>query len=208
MDRIETIARAVWAFHECPWDFDTPPDGMGQLQHAIAIDEAKAIEAVIGWQPIETAPQDGSAILAYGRHTTANGRYWKPGDHWWSILVWDVWREPKWVFSKDGADPWSAPTHWVRLNPPPSVGGAAQGCLPPHPWPKGMRLISVVGECDEDEGRVRETGPLAEGIVQTVRFYPDQGWTYDVEFPVSGVAIVLDEGDALSDPAHYRGAAS
>lgn len=75
------------------------------------------------------------------------------------------------------------------------------GHLPAHPWPVGLRIISVQGEWDED-GR---TGPDAMGVVRTARHYDDdQGWTYDVWFPASGVDIVLDEGDPLNDPNHYR----
>ena len=80
------------------------------------------------WQPIETAPKDGSAFLAYGVHDheghTAAGRItWDIGDHWWAIILWDTWRPnlgKRWVFSKDGFATWSAPTHWMPLPEPPA----------------------------------------------------------------------------------------
>lgn len=77
------------------------------------------IRASNSWQPIETAPQDGSAILGYGRHTASPPdaqRGVKIGDHWWSIMLWDVYRpKAQWVFAKDGAATWSKPTHWMPL---------------------------------------------------------------------------------------------
>lgn len=83
------------------------------------------------WQPIEAAPRDGNAFLAFGIHTRAPidaQRGVKAGDHWWAILLWDVWRDEaytafdiRWVFAKDGAPPWSMPTHWMPLPEPPAA---------------------------------------------------------------------------------------
>lgn len=39
----EVIAREIWAYNECPWDFDAPPEGMAQLQKQIAVDQAERI---------------------------------------------------------------------------------------------------------------------------------------------------------------------
>lgn len=39
----EVIAREIWAYNECPWDFDKPRDGMPRLQKELAIDQAKRI---------------------------------------------------------------------------------------------------------------------------------------------------------------------
>jgi hypothetical protein len=79
------------------------------------------------WQSIDTAPRDGTAFLAYGKHTgsppTAQ-RGVVEGDHWWAIALWDIWRvgeQPKrWVFAKDGYPTWSDPTHWMPLPEPPT----------------------------------------------------------------------------------------
>ena len=43
----EIIAREIWAYNECPWDFDKPPGGMAQLQKQMAIDQAERIRAVL-----------------------------------------------------------------------------------------------------------------------------------------------------------------
>jgi hypothetical protein len=71
------------------------------------------------WQPIETAPKDGSAILCFGIHDHSPEdaqRGVRAGDHWWAIMLWDVWRNPpKWVLAKDGSTTWSNPTHWMPL---------------------------------------------------------------------------------------------
>ena len=75
------------------------------------------------WQPIETAPKDGTKILVGrdGHQTTTgvwvedkgrtlvpdlNEPYWEKFDHSW----WDV------VFSEDE---WFSPTHWMPLPEPP-----------------------------------------------------------------------------------------
>ncbi len=89
---------------------------------------------IAGWQPIETAPKDGSAFLAYGVHTgspTDAAKGVVAGDHWWGIILWDIWREmrgteDRWCFSKDGKPTWSAPTHWMPLPDPPSVSPDSQ----------------------------------------------------------------------------------
>ncbi len=81
------------------------------------------------WKPIETAPMDGTAILGYGRYIGSPSDARKgviAGDHWWAIMVWSVWRKyslpqpGRWVFAKDGAKTWSAPTHWMPLPEPPA----------------------------------------------------------------------------------------
>ena len=95
-----------------------------QIIYKLADDKAH-VEAELDakWQPIKTAPKDGSAFLAYGRHTgspkdAAKGV--EAGDHWWAIVLYDVYREigmggSQFVFAKDGAKTWSPPTHWMPL---------------------------------------------------------------------------------------------
>lgn len=41
------IAREIWAYQECPWDFDNPPEGMAQLQKQMAIDQAERIRTAL-----------------------------------------------------------------------------------------------------------------------------------------------------------------
>lgn len=38
-----TIARAIWRYQECPWDFDKPDGAMAELQKKFAMDEANYI---------------------------------------------------------------------------------------------------------------------------------------------------------------------
>jgi hypothetical protein len=80
------------------------------------------------WRPIETAPKDGNAFLAYGQHDGPHpdaARGVQRGDHWWGIIQWDIWRDQppswtdKWVFAKDGKPTWSKPTRWMPLPPCP-----------------------------------------------------------------------------------------
>ena len=82
-----------------------------------ALSEAKAG----GWQPIETAPKDGTPILGwsieYGARETRSDTYTpgSPGfaqgltDRWW------YWEEPK----HNWASRWN-PTHWQPLPAPPA----------------------------------------------------------------------------------------
>jgi hypothetical protein len=60
------------------------------------------------WQPIETAPKDGTRILIFGARECYGGdyislAYW---DHWWR----GDYDEPVYV---------DEPTHWMPLPPPP-----------------------------------------------------------------------------------------
>ena len=44
---IELLAREIWRFNECPWDFDNPPEGMAQFQKQIAMDQAESLKTVV-----------------------------------------------------------------------------------------------------------------------------------------------------------------
>ncbi len=76
----------------------------------------------MNYRTLESAPRTGVGILAYRRHDRDDppgaARGVKAGDHWWAILLWNVWGEPGWVFAKDGAPAWNEPTHWTELEPP------------------------------------------------------------------------------------------
>lgn len=86
-------------------------------------------EAQRDWRTMDSAPRNGSAFLAYGCHITDNisatGKvHWRKGDHWWAIIVYDVWREvgmggSEFVFAKDGSRTWSDPLRWLPLPEPP-----------------------------------------------------------------------------------------
>lgn len=43
----EIIAREIWAYNECPWNFDAPPEGMAELQKKLAIDQAERIRIAL-----------------------------------------------------------------------------------------------------------------------------------------------------------------
>lgn len=64
------------------------------------------------WQPIETAPKDGTAILAYSADAAADGRPYPM-----LIVAWGMpW---EWtIFSEDGTTQTGTdyePTHWMPL---------------------------------------------------------------------------------------------
>jgi hypothetical protein len=62
--------------------------------------------AVEAWQPMETAPKDGTEILAY----------WGPkvdgGDNCIDTTIWHEW---KWTDPEDTDTEYAAPTHWMPL---------------------------------------------------------------------------------------------
>lgn len=79
------------------------------------------------WQPIETAPRDGTVILAYcpeyGMRQTEMGRYREgsPGYARWEMG--DGPRNYGWVWIEEkhnSAHTWK-PTHWMPLPPPPHI---------------------------------------------------------------------------------------
>lgn len=43
----ELLAREIWRYNECPWDFDSPPEGMAQLQKQLAMDQAIGLVGVV-----------------------------------------------------------------------------------------------------------------------------------------------------------------
>jgi hypothetical protein len=47
----DLIAREVWRYQECPWNFDKPDGMMAELQKRIAVDEAEGIRKVIMASP-------------------------------------------------------------------------------------------------------------------------------------------------------------
>jgi hypothetical protein len=95
-------------------------------------EEIARLRAATSWMPISLAPTDGTAFIAYGRHNKdcpiqdGNDRY-KQGDHWWALLVYDIWRQPhQFVFCKDGTpgNSWGEPSHWLPLPEPPRANGS------------------------------------------------------------------------------------
>ncbi|KFC62763.1 hypothetical protein FF80_03330 [Devosia sp. LC5] len=84
---------------------------------------------MIDWQPIETAPKDGTHILVYTDIATVDVvhiAFWVEDEH-------DMWRDQGfdskaeligwWSYtrnsvSQDKLDEWRTPTHWAPYNPP------------------------------------------------------------------------------------------
>lgn len=66
----------------------------------------------MNWQPIETAPKNGTKILV------AWINQWKTGPH---IEVCETGEEGGWFYSYDGDQPQSDPTHWMPLPEPPTA---------------------------------------------------------------------------------------
>lgn len=69
----------------------------------------------MGWQPIETAPKDGTWILGYESRIGMNTKY-VPHE----VIRWIAFSE-KW---RNSADQLSEPTHWMPLPAPPAVKDA------------------------------------------------------------------------------------
>lgn len=87
----------------------------GQFPHWLdLVDVANALDAAIAlmrgqsWQPIETAPKDGIAILGYSDGAMATVRWCALGNYWELVVV-GGWAED---------DEWE-PTHWQPLPTPP-----------------------------------------------------------------------------------------
>lgn len=60
----------------------------------------------MNWQPIETAPKDGTDVLVWGPGCKSIVASWNPAETRWSDGFWD-----------DGLtdDPWIHATHWMPL---------------------------------------------------------------------------------------------
>lgn len=63
------------------------------------------------WKPIETAPEDGTRVLATWSSTWAQG-----SPH---VEVCECGEAGEWFYSYDGDAPGLPPTHWMPLPKPP-----------------------------------------------------------------------------------------
>ncbi len=66
------------------------------------------------WQPIETAPKDGTEILVCITYNL-------PDDEWETVQWVDGWRSGKWFRYHDKIYIPFPPTHWMPLPPPPAA---------------------------------------------------------------------------------------
>ena len=87
-----------------------------------------ALEAALSWQPIETAPMDGTEVdLWRGKHRFPNCHHHCGEWLWWNTTSVDD--EPSWLKVKD-------PTHWLPLPPGPEPEPERSGhyeCLSDKP---------------------------------------------------------------------------
>ena len=96
----DEVKSAKGKYLETKWDFESRADAGEGI--AAAIRAAAGGGEVMGWQPIETAPRDGAAVLVYDENLTYEIAYryraeWRYG--------------PKGYSCK--------PTHWMPLPAPP-----------------------------------------------------------------------------------------
>ena len=73
--------------------------------------ELAALKAENEWQPIETAPKDGSHFIGAEFYD----------DKWWYE---EIWWSYSWEFS--GGNFVTRPTHWMPLPKPPAIDAARQ----------------------------------------------------------------------------------
>jgi hypothetical protein len=78
------------------------------------------------WQPIETAPKDGTRVLAYWPDVLANNSatqvesWYGPRGHEQMLLTWQSGEmQLVWQSAFEWADGPNAPTHWMPLPEPP-----------------------------------------------------------------------------------------
>lgn len=74
------------------------------------------------WQPISTAPQDGTVILTdEGTACYVNQRYWaSPVTSGWYLCAIDS--QPNWDCDEDMADQALSPTYWMSIPAVPGRG--------------------------------------------------------------------------------------
>lgn len=89
---------------------------------AIALYERPAAHAMVAWQPISTAPKDGTKILAYIHIDDGDIGVMKWMDFGQGLAVW-VWADE--LMGDVDPDP-HQPTHWMPL-PPAPVGIGKDG---------------------------------------------------------------------------------
>ena len=64
------------------------------------------------WQPIETAPKDGTEVLVWSEHGGVESAYWEAGCYGHS--GWTIYQ-----IRTEIAEPDFPPTHWMPLPEPP-----------------------------------------------------------------------------------------
>ena len=87
-------------------------------------EEVDELKGRMTWQPIGTAPKDGTQVLVSG---PATGKLSATGNSAVSVARWDGF---EWKATVSGWEVWddsqmgqAQPTHWMPLPPPPDVSG-------------------------------------------------------------------------------------
>lgn len=83
-------------------------------------------ETVIGWQPIDTAPKDGTRVLLFVEKRVEIGRFvdfatLEYGVETSRVQEWRIVREFPTI--RLPGDPTATPTHWMPLPPAPLIDG-------------------------------------------------------------------------------------
>jgi hypothetical protein len=105
----------VGHYVHCGWGHMLSPS---DLISDAAADRIEELEAKLAWQPIETAPKDGTRVLAYwpdcyGNHSACQVETWfGPWAKGNSQMVWQS--------AFEWADGHNEPTHWMPLPAPPA----------------------------------------------------------------------------------------
>ena len=106
-DLVQKLVVALeWMLSEFPEEI-TEGEKQARANASASLSEAKAG----GWQPIETAPKDGTSILGY----------WLGGQHDCAIHATKFIRGRWWATNEDF--PQREPTHWQPLPAPPAQRG-------------------------------------------------------------------------------------
>ncbi len=128
----DTLFRGSKGYITCSWLKCSNPGAATDLLNATAdaperIARLRAAEPD-GWQPIETAPKDGTNIMLGWPTMTMSG-------------YWADWAGRKsWVTSRGEYGGSAAPTHWMPLPAPPVLAPATEGEV--------MRLAPVITRLD------------------------------------------------------------
>lgn len=128
------------AWYECAWcqvagpvegvDDDGQPQGWNTRAPTVSDTEAErdaALAQVSAWQPIETAPRDGTPVLTYSADAAADPRQGPVGNPGTPILVM-AYIVGEWELVDEIGDwhiPQYDPTHWMPLPAPPVDSSAA-----------------------------------------------------------------------------------
>ena len=143
---VDAHGRIVKAPHGCSWEGDNYNDGAPAAQIIVeAVNNSQQPQPVPEWQPIETAPKDGSTIIAWceheensyfegeGERLTAyggNAEGMSHADDGVNLVYWhDEIDEGEytipawWCVADDRGEIAANPTHWMPLPAAPKPGG-------------------------------------------------------------------------------------